>query len=233
MTSSKNAVYLSVASGAGGDDAKDWAGMLFRMYVKYAEKKNWKATLVDDDTLEIKGQDVFETLKGESGVHRLVRISPFDSKGLRHTSFALVEVLPVLPSVEADKVRIPDKDLKVEFYRSSGPGGQNVNKVETAVRVTHLPTGLVAASQAGRSQNANREQALTILKAKLIRLMEERHETEIENLRVKAKPEWGHEIRSYVLHPYKQVKDHKTGTKVSQVEKVLDGDLDALFKKIK
>ena len=229
----KNALYLSIASGAGGDDAKDWAGMLMRMYLRYAEKKGWKTTFLNENTVEIRGKDVYEILKNESGVHRLVRISPFDAKKLRHTSFALVEVLPVIPALETSKIQIPEKDLKVEFFRSSGPGGQNVNKVETAVRAIHLPTGLVTSSQAERSQNANRERALSLLKAKLIKLMEEKHETEIQNLKVRVKPEWGHELRSYVLHPYKQVKDHKTGLKISQVEKVLEGDLDALFRKMK
>jgi len=221
-------VYLSVLAGAGGDDAKDWAGMLLRMYERFSEKKNWKIALVDDGILEIKGEGAYDRLKTENGVHRLVRISPFDAKKLRHTSFALVEALPVVPAPELSTLNIPEKDLKIEFSRSSGPGGQNVNKVETAVRIVHLPTGVVGSSQAGRSQSANREIAMGILKTRLAELMKEKHETAIENLKVKVKPEWGHEIRSYVLHPYKQVKDHKTGKKISRVEQVLDGDLDLL-----
>jgi len=221
-------VTISVLAGAGGDDAKDWAKMLLRMYGKFADLKNWKKQLVNDTTLEIKGQGVYEILKNESGVHRLVRISPFDAKGLRHTSFALVEVLPELPAPEATQLNIPEKDLRVEFYRSGGPGGQNVNKVETAVRVVHLPTGLTASSQAERSQVQNREKALSLLKAKLVKLMEEKHEKEIASLKVKVKPEWGHEIRSYVLYPYKQVKDHRTGRKVSKIEEILDGNLDLI-----
>ena len=223
-----NVAIISVLAGAGGDDAKDWAKMIFRMYEKYANSKGLKILRVNENALEISGKEIYERLKNESGVHRLVRISPFDAKKLRHTSFALVEVLPELANAEESKIQIPEKDLKVEFYRSSGPGGQNVNKVETAVRVVHLPTGLAAASQAERSQSANRERALHLLKAKLAKLMEEKKEKELNNLRVKVQPEWGHEIRSYVLHPYKQVKDHRTGKKISQVERVLDGELDIL-----
>ena len=223
-----NAVIVSVLAGAGGDDAKDWAQMLLNMYSRYADKRGWKKRLINDVTFEISGDGVYERLKNESGVHRLVRISPFDSKKLRHTSFALVECLPELPAVEASRVQIPEKDIKVEFYRSGGPGGQNVNKVETAVRIMHIPTGLVAAVQAERSQAANREKAMSLLKAKLVMLMQEKHEQSIDNLRIKVKPEWGHEIRSYVLHPYKQVKDHATGKKISWVEEVLAGDLDLL-----
>lgn len=225
-----NGIYLSVLAGAGGDDAKDWADMLFRMYVRYADRKGWKTTIVDDRILHIKGEGVYDILKSENGVHRLVRISPFDAKKLRHTSFALVEIIPAIPTPELSSVRIPEKDLKVEFFRSSGPGGQNVNKVETAVRIVHLPTGIVASSQSERAQSANRDRALEIVKIKILELMKEKRETVVENLRVKVKPEWGHEIRSYVLHPYKQVKDHRTGEKNSRVEEVLEGNLDLIVK---
>lgn len=224
----QNIATISILAGAGGDDAKDWARMLVEMYAHYADRRGWKRTLVDDGVLEVRGEGVYPRLKDESGVHRLVRISPFDSKKLRHTSFALVEVLPELPIFEAAKIQIPEKDLKVDFSRAGGPGGQNVNKVETAVRVVHLPTGLVAASRAERSQAANREKALGLLKAKLIRAMEEKHTASLDNLRTKVSPEWGHEIRSYVLHPYQQVKDHRTGKKISRAEQVLDGELDLL-----
>ncbi len=234
MNINLNIVTVSVLAGAGGDDAKDWAMMLFRMYSRYADLKGWKKQLLNDNTLEISargGENIYERLRGESGVHRLVRISPFDAKKLRHTSFALVEVLPELQTAEESKIQIPEKDLKVDFYRSSGPGGQNVNKVETAVRLVHLPTGLTAASQAERSQSANRERAFHLLKAKLAKLMEEKKEKELSNLRVKVKPEWAHEIRSYVLHPYKQVKDHRTGRKITKVEEVLNGNIDLLLEK--
>lgn len=228
MEYNPNIATVSVMAGAGGDDAKDWAQMLLRMYSRYADRKGWKKQLVNDWTLELRGEGAFERLKGESGVHRLVRISPFDAKKLRHTSFALVEALPELPKLEAAHFAIPEKDLKVEFFRSSGPGGQNVNKVETAVRILHIPTGLSASSQVERAQSSNKEKALALLKAKLMKVMEERHEKEVGNLKVRVEPEWGHEIRSYVLHPYKQVKDHRTGKKISKVENVLDGDLDLL-----
>ncbi|MBI5732345.1 PCRF domain-containing protein [Candidatus Jorgensenbacteria bacterium] len=231
MNYNPNIITISVLAGAGGDDAKDWAKMLLRMYSRYADLKNWKKQLVNDITLELRGEGAYSRLKEESGVHRLVRISPFDAKQLRHTSFALVEVLPELPDIEARHVQIPEKDLKIEFYRAGGPGGQNVNKVETAVRVVHLPTGVVTSSQVERSQALNRERALKLIKAKLVQLMEEKHEKEISNLRVKVKPEWGHEIRSYVLHPYKQVKDHRTGLKNSRVEEILGGNLDLLLEK--
>jgi len=226
-------VIISVMAGAGGDDAKDWAQMLLRMYGRYADRKYWKKQSVDNSTIEVRGKGVFDILKDESGVHRLVRISPFDSKKLRHTSFALVEALPELPKVEALHFEIPEKDLKIEFSRSSGPGGQNVNKVETAVRVVHIPTGLSAVSQVERSQLSNKEKAISLLKAKLIRAMEARHEKELSNLKVRVEPEWGREIRSYVLHPYKQVKDHRTGKKITKVEQVLDGDIDLLNSNLK
>lgn len=233
MLYNPNIVFISVYPGAGGDDAKDWAEMLLRMYKKYAEKKEWKTLLVSENTLEIKGENVYPILKNEAGVHRLVRISPFDAKKLRHTSFTLVEVLPEIEEVKESQIQIPEKDLKLEFFRSSGPGGQNVNKVETAVRAIHLPTGLSASSQAERSQARNRERAIKILKSKLVKLMEEKREEDLGKLRVKITPDWGHEIRSYILYPYKLLRDKKLNVKISQVEEVLDGNLDLLFKKIK
>lgn len=228
MSYNPNIAYISIYAGAGGDDAKDWAGMLMRMYSRYADKRGWQKRLIDDNVLEIKGESAYTRLNNESGVHRLVRISPFDAKKLRHTSFALVEVLP---EIKNSDLEIPESDLKVDFFRSSGPGGQNVNKVETAVRVTHLPTGLTASAQTERSQSANRERALGLLKARIALLMEEKHKKEVSELKVKVEPDWGHEIRSYVLHPYKQVKDHRTKEKISRVEEVLEGNLDLLVKK--
>lgn len=226
----KQAAVLSIYPGAGGEDAGDWAKMIFEMYRQYAEKRKWQVQILDDSSnrraLEIKGNYVYGYLKREGGVHRLVRVSPFSAKQLRHTSFALVEVLPDLPEVDESKIQIPESDLKFEFFRSSGPGGQNVNKVETAVRVTHLPTGIVVASQVERSQISNREKALKVLKAKLVDLMEKNHIAEVKDLRTSVKPEWGNQIRSYVLNPYKMVKDHRTEVETSDVQKVLDGDLD-------
>ena len=221
-----NAAYLSVYPGVGGDDAKDWANMLVEMYIKYATKRGWKVLLLDDRALEIKGEFVYGTLKKETGVHRLVRISPFDAKKLRHTSFALVEIVPELPEIEHKNFIIPPEDLRLEMSRSSGPGGQNVNKRETAVRIVHIPTGIASASQVERNQGMNREKAMRLLRAKLIKLMEEKQAKELASLRTQVKPEWGNQIRSYVLHPYQMVKDHRTEVKVSQPDKVLAGDLD-------
>lgn len=222
----KESAVISIFPGAGGDDAKDWGRMLMDMYKKYAEKKKWKIQLIDDGVLAVKGDYIYGFLKNETGVHRLVRVSPFSSKGMRHTSFALVEVVPELPAIEEAKIEIPAEDLKVEFQRSGGPGGQNVNKVETAVRIVHLPTGIAVSSQAERSQAQNRERAMKILKAKLIKLMEEQKAKELGELRTKVKPEWGNQIRSYVLNPYKLVKDHRTNTETTQVDQVLEGGLD-------
>jgi peptide chain release factor 2 len=218
--------HLTIYAGVGGEDAKDWANMLFRMYVKYAQKRGWKVIQTEDLGLEIYGDYVYGTLKNEMGVHRLVRISPFSAKQLRHTSFALVEVVPVLPDIEHKRLVIPPEDLKIETSRSSGPGGQNVNKRETAVRIVHLPTGIAAGSQSERSQPQNKEKAMQLLKSKLLALMIAQQKQELSELRTKVKPEWGNQIRSYVLNPYKKVKDHRTGAESSQPDKVLDGDLD-------
>ncbi len=224
------AAVISIFPGAGGEDAEDWARMLGDMYLRFSERNKWKARIVDDNprgrTIEVKGQYAYGYLKKESGVHRLVRISPFSPKKLRHTAFALVEVVPDLPPVEESKVQIPESDLRWEFSRAGGPGGQNVNKVETAVRVVHLPTGIAVGARVERSQQQNREYALRLLKAKIIQLMEQHHVAELSALRVKVKPGWGNQIRSYVLNPYQLVKDHRTEVETSQVDKVLAGDLD-------
>ncbi len=226
----KQSVVLSVYPGAGGEDAEDWARMLAEMYENYAKQKGYKITVLDDNhrsrTYEIKGDFAYGYLKHEMGVHRLVRISPFSPKKLRHTAFALVEIVPDLPAMDESKLQIPDRDLRFDFYRSGGPGGQNVNKVETAVRGIHIPTGLTVSSQAERSQAQNREKVLKLLKAKLFHLMEKNHVEELGSLRTKVKPEWGNQIRSYVLNPYQLVKDHRTDVETSQVDKVLAGDLD-------
>lgn len=222
----KSPALLTVYAGAGGDDAKDWADMLFKMYLKYAERRAWKISITDDRAIEIRGEYAYGFLKKEQGVHRLVRISPFSSKKLRHTSFALVEVVPIFSQIEHGKLYIPPEDLKIEMSRSSGPGGQNVNKRETAVRVVHLPTGLASASQVERSQLQNREKAMALLKSKLLHLMETNQKKELSELRTQVKPEWGNQIRSYVLHPYKLVKDHRNKVESHQPEEVLNGNLD-------
>lgn len=226
----KESAVIAVYPGAGGDDAEDWARILGDMYVGFAKRREWKVGIIDDNirsrTFEVKGKYAYGYLRREAGVHRLVRISPFSQKKLRHTSFALVEVLPDLPAIEATKIQIPEKDLKTEFSRAGGPGGQNVNKVETAVRIVHIPTGLAVASRAERSQAQNRERALSLLKSKLVQLMEKNHAQELGDLRLDVKPEWGNQIRSYVLNPYQMVKDHRTDIETSNVNAVLEGDLD-------
>ena len=234
----KGDAILSILSGAGGDDAEDFSAMLFRMYIKYIEKRGWLFNLIHENkndvggyrniSIEIVGKDAYGTLKNESGVHRLVRISPFNAKSLRHTSFSLVEVVPKLQKDDTVIV-IPPEDLKIEFSKSGGPGGQNVNKRETAVRLIHLPTNLSVHVTTERSQEQNREKAIEILKGKLFKKREE------DKLKEKAglsstkttEIEWGSQIRSYVLHPYKMVKDHRTEVEIRDVDSVLlNGQID-------
>lgn len=226
----KQSAIVSIFPGAGGEDAEDWAGMLARMYERYAEERGWRVEIIDDNprsrTFEVVGSYAYGYLKREAGVHRLVRISPFSAKKMRHTSFALVEVVPLLPELDESKLQIPEKDLRFEFSRSGGPGGQNVNKVETAVRVVHLPTGITVSCRAERSQIQNRKRALSLLKAKIFQLMKKHQIDELSELRVKIKPEWGNQIRSYILNPYQLVKDHRTEVETTNVAEVLDGKLD-------
>ncbi len=230
----KNA-YLTVQAGAGGTEACDWAEMLLRMYKRWAERKGYEVELVDvtpDDvagvksaTLLIKGPYAYGYLKGEQGVHRLVRISPFDANARRHTSFAAVSVMPQID--EDIRVEIRDEDLRIETFRASGAGGQYVNKTDTAVRITHIPTGIVVSCQQERSQFQNKRKALELLRAKLYQLEQEKLEKKKKELEgEKTDIGWGHQIRSYVFHPYRMVKDLRTGYETGNVDAVMDGDID-------
>jgi peptide chain release factor 2 len=232
-------VILNIYAGAGGTDAQDWAQMLLRMYVRWAESHKLKVRTIDQTpgeeagiksvTLEISGGDfLFGKLAGEHGVHRLVRLSPFNANNLRQTSFAKVEILPVID--EPGEVEIDEKDLKVDVYRAGGHGGQSVNTTDSAVRITHIPTGISVAIQNERSQLQNKETAMTILRSRLATLQLEQHTQNVAELKgPNQSAEWGSQIRSYVLHPYKQVKDLRTGYETSDPDKVLDGDLEPLI----
>ena len=237
---------MTIFSGAGGDDSEDFSAMLLRMYYKYFDKKNWSVRVLHENqndhggyrnvTVEINGPHStkasrgfgpYGVLKNESGVHRLVRISPFNANQKRHTSFSMVEVIPKFEKIS--DFELQEDELKVEFSRSSGPGGQNVNKRETAVRIVHIPTNLSAQSDGERTQEANKEKALSILKGKIFKALEEKRVEKEKGMYISKTTdvEWGNQIRSYVLHPYKMVKDHRTGIETSNVEKVFDdGDLE-------
>ncbi|MBA3550782.1 PCRF domain-containing protein [Patescibacteria group bacterium] len=230
-----NAV-VTILSGAGGDDAEDFSSILFDMYRKYIDNKGWQAYILHEHkndhggfrniTFEVIGKNAYGTLKHESGVHRLVRISPFNAKQLRHTSFSMVEVIPKFEKVQESE--IPPDDLRVELSKAGGPGGQNVNKRETAVRIVHIPTNISVHVTSERSQAQNKEKAFALLKGKLYKRQEEDQKKKAMGMQISSTTdiEWGNQIRSYVLHPYKMVKDHRTDVEVRDVDKVLNGELD-------
>ncbi len=231
----RNYAVVTIVAGAGGDDAEDFARMLVEMYRKYAESRGWGSAILDENqndhggfrniVFEIQGKHAYGTLKNESGVHRLVRISPFNANDKRQTSFVLVEVVPKFDS--AKELEIPEEELETSFARSGGAGGQNVNKRETAVRITHVPTKISVHVSSERSQQQNRERALALLSGKVYAFREEQRKRELQGLSVEKtmKIEWGSQIRSYVLHPYQMVKDHRTNVEVRDIERVLGGDL--------
>ena len=235
----KSNAILEIHPGAGGTESQDWGSMLFRMYTRWADKKGFDVETLDyqsgDEagiksvTILIKGMNAYGYLRSERGVHRLVRISPFDSAGRRHTSFCSIDVMPEIDADDAEIEVNPD-DIRVDTYRASGAGGQHINKTSSAIRITHIPTGIVVASQAQRSQFQNRDTAMGMLKAKLYQLQEEEREKELAAIRGEQKEiGWGSQIRSYVFHPYSMVKDHRSSYETGNVQAVMDGDLDAFI----
>ncbi len=226
---------LTIHPGAGGTESQDWADMLFRMYNRWAERKSFEVELLDlqpgdeaglkSATLKVKGDFAYGYLKAESGVHRLVRISPFDANSRRHTSFVSVHVFPVVE--DSVEIEIKDEDVRVDTFRASGAGGQHINKTSSAIRITHIPTGIVVTCQTERSQHKNKDSAFSVLKARLYQLQKEEELAKMQKFeQAKKKIEWGSQIRSYVFHPYNMVKDHRTGAETSNVQAVMDGDID-------
>jgi peptide chain release factor 2 len=234
----RNNAILSLHAGAGGTESCDWVSMLYRMYLKWADKKGYKTEVLDyldgeeagikSVTFQISGENAYGYLKAEKGVHRLVRISPFDSSGRRHTSFASCDVIPELDdSIDLD---IPDDELRIDTYRASGAGGQHINKTDSAIRITHIPTNTVVQCQNERSQHKNKDKAMSMLKAKLLELKQIEQQEEMKEIRGEIKEiGWGSQIRSYVMHPYNMVKDHRTNVETGNVSAVMDGDIDAFI----
>lgn len=235
-TYDRNNAILTLHAGAGGTEAQDWVSMLYRMYIRYGERHGYKVETMDflpgdeagvkSATLSFSGENAYGYLKAEKGVHRLVRISPFDASGRRHTSFASVDVIPEVME-NGEEIPIPPEELKVDTYRSGGAGGQHVNKTDSAVRITHLPTGIVVQSQSERSQIQNRAYCMRILQAKLLELKRKQQEEEISEIRGEQQEiAWGSQIRSYVFHPYNMVKDHRTNEETANTGAVMDGEID-------
>ena len=238
----RNDAIFTITAGAGGQEAQDWATMMLRMYERYCQRRGWNTQILSQSfgdpgpegrigtkqvTIEIRGQYAFGLLKRESGVHRLVRISPFSSQQLRHTSFAAVEVIPRIVEGADQEIQVKPEDIRVDVFRASGPGGQNVNKRETAIRITHLPTNIIVGCQTQRTQQENRQKAMDMLVGKLAALKEQERQGELAKLKgQKSSIEWGSQIRSYVLHPYQMVKDMRTDVETSDTQAILDGELD-------